>query len=81
MTFSGGSDSLILSFQHAGMENLGEYAMIVAEYKKEYVLRTFELTEERLEEMLPSEFENHCKEVMQKRIDARGMFRKDENES
>jgi len=55
--------------------------MIVAEHKKEYVLRTFELTEEQLEEMLPSEFENHCKEVIQKRIDARGMFRKDENES
>ena len=54
--------------------------MVVAEHKKEYVLRTFELTEEQLEEMLPSEFEKHKKEVMQKKIDALGMFRPDENE-
>ena len=55
--------------------------MIVAEYKKEYVLEEFGLTEEQLEEMLPSEFKKHCEEVIQKRIDARGMIRKDENDS
>ena len=54
--------------------------MIVAEHKKEYILEEFGLTEEQLEEMLPSEYEKHKKEVIQKRIDARGMIRPDENE-
>ena len=54
--------------------------MVVAEHKKEYVLEEFGLTEEQLEEMLPSEFEKHREEVMRKKIDALGMVIKDEKE-
>jgi len=48
---------------------------VVAEHKKRYLIEDMGLTEEQIEEMLPSEIEKHCDEVIQKRIDARGMVR------
>jgi len=54
--------------------------MVVSEREKSSLIEYMNLTEEQIEEMLPSEIEQHCKEVIQKKIDARGMIRPDENE-
>jgi len=50
---------------------------VVAEHKKRYLIEDMGLTEEQIEEMLPSEIEKHCDEVIQKQIDALGMVRTD----
>jgi len=50
---------------------------VVPEHKKRYYIEDIGLTEEQLDEMLPSELRKYCDEVIQKRIDARGMVRTD----
>jgi hypothetical protein len=54
--------------------------MIVDESTEDYLIHSMGLTKEQIEEMLPSEIDKHCDEVIQKRIDARGMVRKKENQ-
>jgi len=55
----------------------GVAVAVVAEHKRRYLIEDMGLTEEQIEEMLPSEIETHCDKVIQKRIDARGMIRTD----
>ena len=50
---------------------------VVTEREKSCLIEDMGLTEEQLEEMLPSEIDKHCESVIQKRIDARGMVRTD----
>ena len=54
--------------------------MIVDEAREHYLIHSMGLTKEQIKEMLPSEITQHCDEVIRKRIEARGMYKPDENE-
>jgi len=49
--------------------------MIVDESAEYYLIHSIGLTKEQIEEMLPSEVDRYCDEVIRKRIDARGMYK------
>jgi hypothetical protein len=52
---------------------LGDTIMIVDEATEYYLIHSMGLTKEQIEEMLPSEIENYCNEVIRKRIAKRKM--------
>ena len=53
--------------------------MIVDESTEHYLIHSMGLTKKQIDEMLPSEVDQHCDEVIRKRIDARGMVKPPEN--
>ena len=40
-----------------------------------YLIHSMGLTKKQIKEMLPSEVDQHCDEVIRKKIDARGMYK------
>lgn len=48
--------------------------MIVTESQEDYLINSMGLTKKQIEEMLPSEIDQHCDDVIRKKIDARGMY-------
>ena len=55
--------------------------VVLSEGSRIFVLEKYGLTEEQLDDMLPSEYEKFTDDFIQKKRDARGMIRKDDDES
>jgi len=49
----------------------------VSEHRERYIMEDYGLTKKQIEDFLPSELEKHIDDIIQKRIDARGMVRTD----
>ena len=48
--------------------------MVVDKHDEYYLIHSMGLTKKQIKEMLPSEVENHCKNVIKKEIEETGIY-------
>jgi hypothetical protein len=53
--------------------------MYVTKSQEYYLTTDIGLTKKQIKDMLPSEVDKYCDDVIRKRIDARGMYKPEEN--
>ena len=75
LTIFGGSDSLILSFQRAGIEKYRGVTMaVVTKSEEHYLINNIGLTKGQIKEMYPSQIKEYGEKVIQERIKDRGIY-------
>jgi hypothetical protein len=57
----------------------GDKNMYVDKREENYLINDIGLTKKQIKEMLPSEIDKYCDEVIRKRIDALGVYRPEED--